>query len=148
MQKLLLHPMTRLFKCTINWRSSHTAEAAQNVGEVSTLYGCTFKWFMVVSIQSHFDTSQFDTNWSCFDPSTKSIPFNQLTVLNIPTFIFSNINDPTNVFLFFSDNVTAILNVSNIRTQPLRLLIKIRNQGCQKGRVAGQNMYSRLVSYP
>lgn len=37
-------------------------EAAQNVGEVSTLYGCKFNWFKVVSIQSHFDTSQFDTN--------------------------------------------------------------------------------------
>ena len=59
------------------------AEAAQNVGEVSTLYGCTFKWFMVVSIQSHFDTSQFDTNRSRFDPSTKSNRFNQLTVLNM-----------------------------------------------------------------
>lgn len=59
------------------------AEAAQNVDEVSTLYGCKFKWFMVVSIQSHFYTSQFNTNWSHFDPTTKSIRFNQLTVLNM-----------------------------------------------------------------
>ena len=63
-----------------NWRDSERIETAalpKNLFIWQQLH-----WFTVVSIQSRFDTSRFDTNWSKFVTHVKSIRY-KLTLLQI-----------------------------------------------------------------